>query len=562
MEFMFLGVDFINNEYFYKINNNTNFFNDSKLLKKLLTKKEVVIGAIESSNFLSFKENNNYFILNPTEALIWDLFHLDSNDKLPFSLKDKNKKSILIFYLNKSSIEYSIFNFSFEKNTYISTELEHDILKSFSFAIVDLELKKILEDKYNKDLTLEEVKSLRESLEEGLSFESHIIDNDYGLNFNDYNKALNKALSSFYNSERSTIFNKKYDYFLFSSNYCISSTFKIKLKNLINSLNINFLNFDFSLPRGACFYVENFKTKNFELEFDKGKIEKDLIYFEELCFNYKTAIQIETKKEIILEVKDFEKKIISSIFKIDYLEKILENIESCNTIALGRYFYIMGEISKKYTALNYKIEAVFLNYISSKNLIKYNLNSFPEYIIFSIIGLGKLKNTIYEMDLLNILEFSNSKSLYPYIFLSLGFIGTTADTINTIFLYLKRNSLLKKESFIAIGKFAELNPKYNRLEMIDILKFCNKELIKRNCYCVNEILYCILEITLKNNGIDDKVLQDLINTISILDNVSIINCNLKKITLKVLNLIPLEQNDLINLNEIRNKILPYYFQNI
>ncbi|MGL5780072.1 hypothetical protein [Cetobacterium sp.] len=562
MNFMFLGADFINNEYFYKVNNSSDFFNDSKLLKKFLAKEEVIIGAIESSNFLAFKEYRNYFVLKPTEALIWDLFYLDSHDKLPFSLKDKNKKSILIFYLSIDSIEYSIFNFSFEKNTYISTKLEHDTLKSFSPTTIDLELKKILEDRYNEDLTLEKVKRLRESLEENLSFESCFIDNEYELNFNDYNKALNKAISSFYNSESSTIFNKKYDYFLFTSNCYISSTFKIKLKNLINSLNINFLNFDFSLPRGACFYAETLKNKNFEIEFNKETIEKDLIYFEELCFNYKTAIQIETKKEIILEVKTLEKKIISSIFKIDYLEKILENIEFCNTIALGRYFYIMGEISKKYTALNYKIEAIFLNYISSKNLIKYNLNAFPEYIIFSIIGLGKLNNTIYEIDLLNILEFSNSKSLYPYIFLSLGFIGITSDTVNTIFLHLKRNASLKKESFIAIGKFAELNPKYNRFEMIDILKFSNKELMKKNCYCINEILYCILEIALKNNGINDKVLQDLINTISILDNTSIINCNLKKITLKALNLIPLEQNDLINLNDIRNKILPQYFQNI
>ncbi|MDX8337239.1 hypothetical protein [Candidatus Cetobacterium colombiensis] len=562
MDFMFLGADFINNEYFYKINNNSNFFNDSKLLKKFLAKKEVVIGAIESSNYLAFKENSNYFTLNPTEALIWDLFYLDSNDKLPFSLKVENKKSILIFYLSSDFIEYSIFNFSFEKNTYISSELEHNILKSFSSVSIDLELKKILEDRYNENLTLEKIKRLRESLEENLSFESYVNDNEYELNFNDYNKALNRAISSFYNNEKLTIFDKKYDYFLFSSNCYISSTLKIKLKNLVSSLNIDFLNFDFSLPRGACFYVENLKTKNFELEFDKEKIEKDLIHFEELCFNYKTAIQIETKKEIILEVKNLEKKIISSVFKIDYLEKILENIESCNTIALGRYFYIMGEISKKYTALNYKIEAIFLNYISSKNLIKYNLNTFPEYIIFSIIGLGKLNNTIYETDLLNILEFSNSKSLYPYIFLSLGFIGTTTDTLNAIFLHLKRNALLKKECFIAIGKFAELNPKYKRFEMIDILKFCNKELMKTNCYCVNEILYCVLEIALKNNGINDRVLQDLINTISILDNISIINCSLKKIALKVLNLIPLEQNDLINLNEIRNKILPQYFQNI
>lgn len=269
MDFMFLGADFINNEYFYKINNNSNFFNDSKLLKKFLTKKEVVIGAIESSNYLAFKENSNYFTLNPTEALIWDLFHLDSNDKLPFSLKGKNEKSILIFYLSSDSIEYSIFNFSFEKNTYTSTKLEHNILKSFSSVSIDLELKKILENRYNNDLTLEKVKKLRESLEENLSFESYVNDNEYELNFNDYNKALNRAISSFYNNKKLTIFNKKYDYFLFSSNCYISSTLKIKLKNLVSSLNIDFLNFDFSLPRGACFYVENLKTKNFELEFDK-----------------------------------------------------------------------------------------------------------------------------------------------------------------------------------------------------------------------------------------------------------------------------------------------------
>lgn len=89
----------------------------------------------------------------------------------------------------------------------------------------------------------------------------------------------------------------------------------------------------------------------------------------------------------------------------------------------------MGKISKKHTVFNYKIEAIFLNYISSKNLIKYNFNTFLKYIIFSIIGLGKLNNTIYEIDLLNILELSNFKSLNSYIFLLFLFIGITVNTI-------------------------------------------------------------------------------------------------------------------------------------
>ncbi|MGL5936803.1 MAG: hypothetical protein ACRCZI_14405, partial [Cetobacterium sp.] len=64
MDYIFLGADFNKNNFFYNFNGKFNFFKDIKFLKKLLSQKNIFIGAIENSNYLCHKnEIENLFYI-------------------------------------------------------------------------------------------------------------------------------------------------------------------------------------------------------------------------------------------------------------------------------------------------------------------------------------------------------------------------------------------------------------------------------------------------------------------------------------------------------------------
>ncbi|MGL6101004.1 MAG: hypothetical protein ACRCZ9_06740 [Fusobacteriaceae bacterium] len=559
MDYIFLGANFNKNNFFYNFNGKSNFFKDTKFLKKLLSHKNIFIGTIEDSNYLCHNnEIENLFYITTSEALLYDFLKLNNstNKFVNFEIE----QNILIINLKNNITDFSYFNVYFQDKAYTATLIKNENSSSFTFDSIDFELKYILEKKYNCTIPFATVQSLRLKLENTFDSTS-ISESNLTLSCNDYNLAINRVLQTFYKNE---LFfkNKKCNYIIFFSELYLSATLVSKIKKISNSLGINFLDFDFEPVRGASYYVENMLANNSHFPLENEHVKNDLIQIKKLCIRYKNSILIGEKKEILYTLKFLEKKIVLSPYKLDYLEEILNFLNSSDNIALGRFCYLLGIIAYPFTHLHLNIEQIFLKYISSENLIKYYSGYFPEHIIYCVIGLAKLERVGSEIDLKNILEYKNCKKLYPYVILSLSFMGNTSEIFEILLNFLKQDNRFKKEATVALGVFALKNPNYDRNDMNVVLIFLAKQIRKKYCFYIDEILYCILEIALKNNGLHDSVLQNLINTISIIDNKYISNLKLKKIVLKTLNIIPLEDIELIELSEIRNNILPSYFQKI